>query len=75
MRKILLMLLLLTSGHSFSQIKNFLFIGMDRDLLRDTNYLKSSLFDGVQIAYSWKQLEPQKDKYDFSIINEDLAFL
>lgn len=48
---------------------------MDRDLLRDTNYFKSNLFDGVQIAYSWKQLETQKDKYDFSIINEDLAFL
>lgn len=69
------MLLLLTSGHAFSQTKNFLFIGMDRDLLRDTNYFKPSLFDGVQIAYSWKQLEPQKDKYDFSIIDEDLAVL
>lgn len=48
---------------------------MDRDLLRDTNYFKSRLFDGVQIAYSWKQLEPQKGKYDFSIIDEDLAVL
>lgn len=75
MRKIMLMLFLLITNNSFSQIKNFLFIGMDRDLLKDTNYFKSNLFDGVQIAYSWKQLEPQKDKYDFSIINEDLNFL
>jgi hypothetical protein len=75
MKKILLIVLLLTSSHSFSQTKNYLFIGMDRELLRDTNYFKTSLFDGVQIAYSWKQLEYQKDKYDFSIINEDLDFL
>ena len=46
---------------------------MDRELLKDTNYFKPDLFDGVQIAYSWRQLEPQKDGYDFSIINEDLS--
>jgi Beta-galactosidase len=75
MKKLTLIFLLLAANHSFSQIKNYLFIGMDRDLLKDTNYFKPALFDGVQIAYSWKQLEPQKDHYDFSIIDEDLAFL
>jgi hypothetical protein len=75
MKKIIFALLFFVSANSFAQIKNFLFIGMDRELLKDTNYFKSALFDGVQIAYSWRQLEPQKDDYDFSIINEDLSIL
>ena len=75
MKKIIFALLFIVPADSFSQIKNFLFIGMDRELLKDTNYFKPDLFDGVQIAYSWRQLEPQKDGYDFSIINEDLSLL
>lgn len=66
---------LVFSFNAFAQIKNFMFIGMDRDQLKDTNFWKPHLFDGVQIAYSWRQLEHTKDKYDFSIINEDLQFL
>ncbi|MEO7768310.1 MAG: hypothetical protein ABIS01_12820 [Ferruginibacter sp.] len=75
MNKILLIFFVLVSTYSYAQIKNFLFIGMDRDLLKDTNYFKPNLFDGVQIAYSWRQLEPQKDNYDFSIVEEDLKIL
>ncbi len=60
---------------SFSQTKNFLFVGMDRDLLRNSDYWKPRLFDGVQVAYSWNQLEHTKDEYDFSLIKEDLKFL
>jgi len=68
-------LLLLAVGNSFSQIKNFMFIGMDRELLRNSDYWKPEVFDGVQAAYSWNQLEPTKDEYDFSLIKEDLKFL
>ena len=32
-------------------------------------------FEGAQVTYSWRQLEPEKDKYDFSPIRDDLAFL
>jgi hypothetical protein len=31
--------------------------------------------DGVQIVYSWKALEPSKDRYDFSQIEADLEVL
>ncbi|MBX7174474.1 MAG: hypothetical protein K1X72_26105 [Pyrinomonadaceae bacterium] len=68
-------LILFAASNSFSQIKNFLFVGMDRELLRNSNYWKPELFDGVQVAYSWRQLEHTKDKYDFSLIKEDLKFL
>jgi hypothetical protein len=73
--KILTLLLLSASFSGFAQIKNYLFIGMDRDQLKDTAYFKPDVFDGVQITYAWNQLEPKKDKYDFSIIDEDLRIL
>ena len=57
-----------------AQVKHFVFIGMDRDLLKDTSWT-APYFNGVQIAYSWRQLEPQKDRYDFSKIKEDIALL
>ncbi|HLG39156.1 MAG TPA: hypothetical protein VI461_05780 [Chitinophagaceae bacterium] len=60
---------------SYAQIKHFVFIGMDRDLMKDTGNWTSAVFDGVQVAYSWRQLETQKDKYDFSLINEDIELL
>jgi hypothetical protein len=60
---------------SNAQIKNFMFIGMDRAQLKNTKYWKPNMFEGVQIAYSWRQLEPQKDTYDFSLIEKDLAIL
>ena len=32
-------------------------------------------FQGVEKCYSWRTLEPEKDRYDFSAIRSDLAFL
>lgn len=53
-----------------------MFIGMDRELLQDTStWVTNGLFEGVQIAYSWRQIEREKDHYDFSIIKEDLDLL
>jgi hypothetical protein len=75
MQKLFLPLLFLIACKSSAQIKNFMFIGMDRDQLKEAKYWKPNLFDGVQVAYSWRQLEPEKDKYDFSIIREDLRLL
>jgi len=68
-------LILFVAGNSFSQIENFLFVGMDREQLKNSDYWKPELFDGVQIGYSWNQLEHSKDKYDLSLIREDLKFL
>jgi hypothetical protein len=75
MKKVFSLLILAISLHAHSQVKHFFFIGMDRDLLKDTSTWASPIFDGVQIAYSWRQLEHEKDHYDFSMIDEDVALL
>lgn len=56
-----------------SKIQNFLFIGGD-----DPKTFESKLtdkIDGVQIIYTWKSLESEKDKYDFQKIENDLTYL
>jgi len=32
-------------------------------------------FQGIEKCYNWRTLEPEKDRYDFSTIRSDLAFL
>ena len=48
---------------------------MDREKINDKLFLENEIFEGAQVAYSWNQLEPGKDEYDFKLIRADLAFL
>lgn len=71
-----LFILLLAITGSAKPVHHYVFFGMDREKLKDaTAFLEMKNFEGAQIAYSWRQLEPGKDEYDFSLIRDDLAFL
>ena len=71
----LLLLLVSVTGNA-KTVRHYVFFGMDRERLREeTAFLETKRFEGAQIAYSWRQLEPGRDEYDFSLIREDLAFL
>ena len=49
---------------------------MDREKISTTkSFLETRAFEGAQVAYFWRQLEPGKDEYDFSLIREDLELL
>ncbi len=57
-------------------LHHYVFFGLDRERIKDTkSFLDTRAFEGAQVAYLWRQLEPGKDEYDFSLIREDLAFL
>lgn len=56
-------------------IKNFVYFSRDREAIKDHPFLKIPRFEGAQIMYAWSQLEPEKGKYDFSIIKEDYQYL
>jgi hypothetical protein len=58
-----------------SAIKHFVYLSRDRHRLRDHAFLQSSRFSGAQIMYAWRQLEPSRGHYDFSIIEADLDYL
>lgn len=56
-------------------VHHYVFFGQDRERIAEPSFLESKALEGAQVAYSWRQLEPQKDAYDFGMIREDLAFL
>lgn len=56
-------------------VHHYVFVGQDRERIHDAHFLETPALEGAQVAYSWRQLEPGKDEYDFSEIREDLAFL
>jgi len=71
-----LLLLVCATLLSAKPLHHYVFFGMDREKIKDTkSFFETKTFEGTQVAYSWRQLEPGKDEYDFSLIREDLALL
>ena len=56
-------------------IKHFVYFARDRESLFNHPLLTHPMFEGAQIMYSWRDLEPQKDIYDFSLLKEDYDYL
>jgi hypothetical protein len=56
-------------------IKHFVYFARDRELIHNHPFLNIQRFVGAQIMYPWEQLEPEKGKYDFSIIKDDYNYL
>jgi hypothetical protein len=55
---------------------HFVFFSQDRERMPgDSLFFSTPALEGAQVTYSWRQLEPQKDNYDFSLIREALALL
>jgi hypothetical protein len=56
-------------------IQHFVYFSRDRQSIINHPFLKHSMFKGAQIMYSWKDFEPQKGVYDFSVLKEDYEYL
>lgn len=56
-------------------IQHFVYFSRDREAIIDHPFLTHPMFKGAQIMYSWKNLEPEKGVYNFSIIAEDYKYL
>ncbi len=56
-------------------IQHFVYFARDRELIHKHPLLKHGLFQGAQIMYAWRNLEPKKDQYDFSEIKKDYEYL
>lgn len=56
-------------------IQHFVYLARDRQLIKEHPLLLHPMFKGAQIMYSWRDLEPEKGKYDFGILKEDYEYL
>jgi hypothetical protein len=56
-------------------VHHYVFFGQDREKLAGaSSFLQTKALEGAQVTYSWRQLEPERDAYDFGAIREDLPF-
>jgi hypothetical protein len=56
-------------------IHHFVYFAKDREAIINHPILQHLIFKGAQIMYSWRDFEPQKGQYDFSILKEDFEYL
>jgi len=56
-------------------IQHFVYFARDRESIIDHPLLTHPLFEGAQVMYSWRDFEPEKGRYDFSILKEDYEYL
>ena len=71
----LVCLLAQCSAGMAGSLHHYAFFALDRVRIRDASFLDTKAFEGAQLKYTWRELEPRKDAYDFSAIRHDLEFL
>ncbi len=71
----ILLLLLLVSSITAKPVHHYVFFNMERERIKETSFLETKAFEGAQLKFTWRELEPRKDEYDFSEIHTALAFL
>jgi hypothetical protein len=58
-----------------ASVHHYVFFNRDREKISDTAFLGTKSLEGAQLKYTWRELEREKDGYDFSAIEQDLTFL
>lgn len=56
-------------------VRHYIFVGMDRERLSEPGFLDHKGVDGVQVKYTWRQLEQAKDHYVFDDVRTDLSLV
>lgn len=78
-RKLLCCVLLLWLGcagaAAAQEVRHYVFFNRDRERIAEPSFIETKAFEGAQLKYTWRELEPEKDHYDFGAVRRDLAFL
>src|SRR2546426_10780832 len=68
--------ILIYCGSGFGgEVHHYVFFNRDRERISDPAFLNTKAFEGAQLKYTWRELEPEQDAYDFNAIRQDLKFL
>jgi hypothetical protein len=70
------LLLLVCCGTALAQdVHHYVFFEGERDRLTEASFVGNVALEGAQVKYTWRELEPRPDAYDFSSIRSDLVLL
>ncbi|MCZ6918130.1 MAG: hypothetical protein O7I93_15260 [Gemmatimonadetes bacterium] len=54
---------------------NFIYFGLERSRIAEAEFLDTEAIVGAQLKYTWRELEPDRDRYELQPVLQDLAFL
>jgi hypothetical protein len=63
------------TGANAADLHHYVFFNRDRERIAEPAFLSVKALEGAQLKYTWRELERQKDQYDFGEIARDLVFL
>jgi hypothetical protein len=55
--------------------RHYIFFNRDRERITEPSFVKIKQIEGAQLKYTWRELEPVRDRYDFTPIANDLDTL
>lgn len=58
-----------------SEPRHFVYFVREHDRIAEPSFLAHERIVGAQLMFTWKQLEPERDRYDFTELRQRLAFL
>jgi hypothetical protein len=58
-----------------SKPKQFIYFGRDRERINERAFLANPAIAGAQLRYSWRELEPARDRYALQPVLADIAIL
>lgn len=56
-------------------LRHYVFFNLERRRISEPSFKDAAAWEGAQLKYTWRELEPQKDRYDFRAVREDLKVL
>ncbi|QDL53687.1 hypothetical protein [Rhodoferax aquaticus] len=56
-------------------VHHYVFFILERAGIQKPWFARSKVFEGAQLKYTWRSLEPRPGEYDFAAIDQDLATL
>ncbi len=62
-------------AHAHITPRNFIFFDRQRQRISEPSFLQTPSIAGAQLKYTWRELEPARDRYDLKPLMNDLAFL
>lgn len=63
------------AGGSVAGPKNFIFFERERERISEPAFLANETIAGAQLKYTWRELEPERGRYELQPLLDDLAFL
>ena len=62
-------------GSNIAGPKNFVFFDLDRQRISEPGFIENECIAGAQLKYTWRELEPERDRYELGPLLDNLVFL